>query len=118
MKRLLVAITLGCSLLASIRAADAIPRSHITCFHTAISRINLPQGNYGFQHGDVYFKNRHFAILMGSGSTRWKQLRKGDRVMTCIADVALPVGGHHFPIAVIDFDANLMFESFEGAEGV
>ena len=103
--------------LLSIRSdVNAAPRSHIACSRTRISHIDLPTGSSGSQHGDVYFRNHHYAILMGTDE-RWAQLRDGDSAMTCVSDIAVPLGGHHFPITVIDFEANLMFQSFEGAEG-
>jgi hypothetical protein len=97
-------------------AANSDSHTRIVCGRTTITHLRLP-GPAGYQAGYVSFNNSHEATIQGSEgnpAAAWTSLRRGDHVMTCVD--SKPLGCRH-EIAVIDFDANLMFTAFQGPEG-
>jgi len=126
MKRRIAALLLQYALLTAFLSwsthlqAAAKARSHIICGETVITELRFPTGPSGAQAGYFTFANKHEVTVIGEtpppwfDAAHWEALRVGDRVMTCVNEA--PVRCRHH-IMVIDYDANVMFDGFQGPEG-
>ena len=100
--------------------STAKTNSHIVCGQTVITALRFPKGPSGADAGYFTFANKHEVTIIGQtpppwfDAAHWEALRVGDRVMTCVN--AAPVGCRHH-IMVVDYDANVMFDGFQGPEG-
>lgn len=98
---------------SSLPALSAV-RSHIDCNRTTITKLRLPTGPYGADSGYATFANKHSVTLIGFEPDHWRSLREGDHVMVCVNSQGT---GCRHDIDVIDFDGDIMFDSFQGPAG-
>jgi hypothetical protein len=102
--------------------SQASAATRISCEKTTITKVDLPTGSGGSQHGDVTFADGRYAILFGDQvgfdqPSDWKELREGDHALVCADMKPFTQATQKRLVVVIDYDANLMFKSIWGPEG-